>query len=315
MGVRLARGGGRCFLASMKPDGNRPRFGKPASAGAPVPSQPQNAAILKLLGDEDASTVKLVLQQLLADRRTARPRIEGLLREASGAAAGELRSALQQLRRSEALETLRARCARIETLAELEDFCWKLALARDPLADIEEARFQLDAWAAAVRSAVAPGASEMERLEALRDVLAEEVGLRGNAEQYYDRANSFLDRVIATRRGIPISLTAVYMLVGARADIVVEPIGMPGHFLARVGNSYLDPFHEGLVVDGEALRALLQKTGEPEADRALDVALPLHLMAQRMVVNLINIDAQDADAPEDSPWPLVLGWLRGMDRE
>ena len=268
------------------------------------------AAILKLLGDEDDSMVKLVLRQLLADQTTARPRIEGLLRQASGPAAGKLKNALSELRRRDAFEAIRPYCRRIETLAELEEFCWKLALCHDPEAPVAAAREQLDAWAEAVRAEVAPGASELEKLESLRLILADEAGLRGETENYYKPENSFLDRVVASRRGIPISLTAIYMLVGGRADILVEPVGMPGHFLARVGSRYLDPFHEGLIVDRQALLELVDRTGEAAAEAALRGPLPLRLMAQRMVLNLVNIYEQPGNDTEAVPWRQVLAWLR-----
>ena len=304
----------------MKPDGRRPKGRNLATSPRnPLSSSPavhpegqaaQAAAILKLLGDEDDSMVKLVLRQLLADQTTARPRIEGLLLQASGPAAGQLRTALSELRRRDAFAAIRPHCGPIETLAELENFCWHLALCHDPEAPVAAGRRQLDLWAEAVRDEVAPGASELEKLESLRLILADEAGLRGETENYYSPDNSFLDRVIASRRGIPISLTAIYMLVGGRAGIAVEPVGMPGHFLARVGSRYLDPFHEGLIVDRQALLELVDRTGEPEAEAALRGPLPLRAMAQRMVLNLVNIYEQTSDESEAAPWRQLLAWLR-----
>jgi len=316
----------------MKPGGRRiPDFHEtPLPASPPLPAHPApahgtNAAILKLLGDEDTSTVRLVMEQLLADPGTALPRIEGLLQEASasddtGPAAKELRRALRELRRGDRFVALRRRCARIETLEEFEAFCWEMALCADPDAPIGAARERLDAWAASVREELPSRESDLSRLEALRTVLAEEGGLRGNADDYYDPRNSFLDRVILSGRGIPISLTAVYLFVGSRAGIAVDPIGMPGHFLARIGNLYLDPFHEGLAVDGEALREMVKRSAAaanaPEearhALRALSHPMPLALMARRMVVNLVNIYEEREGAEEQATsarWRDVLRWI------
>ena len=46
-------------------------------------------------------------------------------------------------------------------------------------------------------------------------VLFEEVGLRGNTEDYYDPRNSFLNDVLERQIGIPISLSVVYLAVAA----------------------------------------------------------------------------------------------------
>ena len=309
----------------MKPVSRRIPDLTPAEPPAPA-GKGTNAAILKLLGDEDASMVHLVMEQLLADSKTALPRIEGLLQEASasdasGQAAKELRRALLSLRGQEHLEAMRLRCARITTLEEFEDFCWHVSLCADPGASIDAARSRLDAWAARVREELPPkakDASPLSRLEALRTVLAEEGGLRGDADDYYDPKNSFPDRVILSGRGIPISLTAVYMLVGLRAGIAVEPIGMPGHFLARIGSLYLDPFHEGLAVDGDALREMVKRSAAaanaPEearhALRALAHPMPLALMARRMIVNLVNIyEEKEDEAAATERWRQVLRWI------
>ncbi|HEY8967082.1 MAG TPA: transglutaminase-like domain-containing protein [Candidatus Methylacidiphilales bacterium] len=331
----------------MKPGDRRipdlPPVSAPQPAAEPAPAPGQNAAILKLLGDDDASMVRLVMEQLLADSRTALPRLETLLKEAdaadaSGRAAQELRRALRSLLGQKRLEALRKACARIGTPEEFETFCWNLALCADPsdpATAVETARARLDAWALRVReelplpgpaSQADPGeASALSRLEALRTVIAEEGGLRGNADDYYDPKNSFLDRVILSGRGIPISLTAVYLLVGVRAGIAVEPIGMPGHFLARIGSLYLDPFHEGLAVDGEALREMVKRSAAaadaPEearhALRALAHPMPLALMARRMVVNLVNIyEEREGEEEAAARWRTILGWIEaGLPRK
>lgn len=295
----------------MKPGGKRPTLGRDLSA---APSSPQDAAILKLLGDEDASVAKAVLHQLLSDRAAAKERLEKLLREASSVpgAARELGAALGALRREEAGKVLQAHCAAgLNSLSGLEDFCWKAALYHDPEAGprIAAAREQIVAWARAVHGQIAPGASDLEWAETLRLVLAEEGGLRGNAERYYDPANSFLDRVVATRRGIPISLSMVYMLVGAEAGVEVEPVGMPGHFLVRIGGHFIDPFHDGLNVGEEALRELLERSGGELSDAAWSAPVPWRLVAQRMAANLIHLYGEAGDEAARERWETVAGWL------
>jgi regulator of sirC expression with transglutaminase-like and TPR domain len=74
-----------------------------------------------------------------------------------------------------------------------------------------------------------------EEARVLRVVLGHEAGLSGNREDYYDPRNSFLHRVVESRRGLPILLSAIWMEVGRRSGILVSGIGLPGHFVVRVG--------------------------------------------------------------------------------
>ena len=62
-------------------------------------------------------------------------------------------------------------------------------------------------------------------------MLFEVFGLRGNAEDYYNPANSYLCDVLATRRGLPITLSLVYKLVAEGVGLEVHGVNAPGHFL------------------------------------------------------------------------------------
>ena len=82
----------------------------------------------------------------------------------------------------------------------------------------------------------------------LGEVLSRRHGLRGNAADYYAPENSYLDQVLASGRGIPISLCAVALLMERRLELPVHGVGTPGHFLGfygdvdlKIGN-FFDPF-------------------------------------------------------------------------
>jgi len=112
----------------------------------------------------------------------------------------------------------------------------------------------------ASRVASNPGAG----VEAFNDFLFEEKRFRGNQTQYYDPHNSFLHDVLDRRVGIPITLSIVYMEVGARAGLETQGIGMPGHFIVRAREagsleaSLIDPFN-GRVIDREDCQARLDE--------------------------------------------------------
>ncbi len=102
---------------------------------------------------------------------------------------------------------------------------------------------------------IAAGCEE-PTFDAVRAHLFGACGLRGNVHDYGDPENSFLDAVLERRVGIPISLAVVVVEVGRRAGVVIDPIGMPGHFLVRdaATGGYCDPFHGGALLDEEGCR-------------------------------------------------------------
>ena len=86
-------------------------------------------------------------------------------------------------------------------------------------------------------------------------------GLMGVPEvDYYQPFNSNLVYVLQEKKGIPISLACIYMLVGKRLGLRVEGCSYPGHFLARIYHEermYLvDCFNGGRFLDEAEVRSL-----------------------------------------------------------
>jgi len=110
-------------------------------------------------------------------------------------------------------------------------------------------RALLDGYAEAVRNRVADLDSPHRVLGTLNRLLFIQLGFRGNAADYYDPENSYINRVLDRRTGNPITLSAVYLSVCRRLDLPVSGIGMPGHFLCRFQDPeheiYVDPFNGG----------------------------------------------------------------------
>ncbi|HMQ29338.1 MAG TPA: transglutaminase-like domain-containing protein [Chloroflexaceae bacterium] len=110
------------------------------------------------------------------------------------------------------------------------------------------ARLDAMARAAAPRVAAArPG----ERGGALAAYLHGELGFRGDPGCYSapDPADSYLDRVLERRAGLPILLAVVYLEVGWRLGLPLQGVALPGHFIVRLadpeGDQLLDPFAGG----------------------------------------------------------------------
>ena len=68
----------------------------------------------------------------------------------------------------------------------------------------------------------------------------------GNVNDYYDPDNSYLNAVLRTRRGIPISLAVLWMELAQGLGLQARGVGFPGHFMLKVtlpkGQVVIDPF-------------------------------------------------------------------------
>jgi regulator of sirC expression with transglutaminase-like and TPR domain len=110
---------------------------------------------------------------------------------------------------------------------------------------------QLDAFAATVQAEVASD-DPLVRVAALNDYLFGRQGFAGDPRIYRfpDPANSYLDRVLERRTGLPILLSLVYLEVGWRLGLSLHGLALPGHFLVRLalpdGDRYIDPFGGGM---------------------------------------------------------------------
>ncbi len=137
--------------------------------------------------------------------------------------------------------------------------------------------------------------------QAVADHLFSTGHFAGNRTAYYDWRNSCLDRVIATRTGIPISLSVLMIEVGRRVGVELHGVGMPAHFLVRSAEDadvFFDPFDAGRRLDAAAARALFEHvTGGQVAwdDRYLDPT-PNRDIVIRMLNNLKGVFAGRADA-------------------
>lgn len=67
----------------------------------------------------------------------------------------------------------------------------------------------------------------------LNEVLFNQLRFRGNQNNYYDAENSYIDKVIEKRTGIPITLCIVYQTIAAKLGVKTWPVNFPGHFLLK----------------------------------------------------------------------------------
>jgi len=172
-----------------------------------------------------------------------------------------------------------------------------------PERDLDHYRSTLDDIAKRVVPAVERAHGGAERAHAISDYLFRSLGFTGNADDYYDPRNSFLCEVMDRRRGIPISLSVLYLEVARRVGVLAQGVNFPGHFLVRAATEdawlFLDPYSGGQEMSPSALETLLRKTTTPTAvlEPSVIAAASKRQILARMLVNLAGIYGRNGDLP------------------
>ncbi|HXA08639.1 MAG TPA: transglutaminase-like domain-containing protein [Chthoniobacterales bacterium] len=271
----------------------------------------QKDAIVRLLRDNDPATVTLLKAQLIDSGMEGAADLRDLLALDDAAVTAHVREVIEKIETDEAQDEMLLCAHLFPEHGDIEAAWWLLTLCFEPDAPIAKLRRRLDAWGRRLRMLVAKAGSARERLQALTTFLAEDLGFRGNAEEYYDPKNSLLSDVIETRLGIPISLAMLYVIVGRRANMQIDGINLPGHFIARYDRILFDPFHQGRILSRPDCEAILARQRLKTESSYFAPASP-RLVLMRMLANLLFIFER---AGEKQKHQLVMNWLKALDRD
>ena len=169
-----------------------------------------------------------------------------------------------------------------------------------PEIEIEHCLNQLDQLATYIAERLDDGDVAESRAQQFIQLFCEELGFQGNRQDYYHPDNSYLNRVLEDRRGLPIMLCLICVAVARRVsvahhiDLAIDGIGFPGHFMACLrdpdGDWLLDPFNGTVVAPNEAAAYLGTIFGlQPTLDENSLRGVTPEAWAQRILFNLRNI--------------------------
>jgi regulator of sirC expression with transglutaminase-like and TPR domain len=161
-----------------------------------------------------------------------------------------------------------------------------------PTLNIDTYLNRLDTLAEQVRSQLLKCKTLDEEVDTLSDYLFYQQDFRGNRDDYQDPQNSYLNRVLDRKKGIPITLSLIYVTIAQHLGIPAYGIGLPGHFIVGIFKKdreiLLDPFNAGLRLStADCARLVSEETGEKTAfnPKWLQAVSPETLLA-RMLTNL-----------------------------
>ncbi len=174
----------------------------------------------------------------------------------------------------------------------LEKACFLLASFAHPLQDVERGKDDLWNMENDLRERL-DGLSEADAIVAeVVEYIHGELRFDGARDDYYDAQNSFINCVLKRRRGIPISLSALYLILAERLGLPLRGVGMPGHFIVKYQSEeepiFLDPFDRGKRLSVGDCASIVREFGYHFDVRFLQETPPRRIV-ERMLNNLIGI--------------------------
>lgn len=119
------------------------------------------------------------------------------------------------------------------------------------------------------------GLTALEKLKVMNHLLFDVYDFKGNTTNYNSPDNSFINRVIEFKKGNPISLSIVYLILAKRLELPIYGVNLPRHFILAWGDDYqlgtnkdhdnheilfyINPFSGGSVFGKNDINAFLKE--------------------------------------------------------
>jgi regulator of sirC expression with transglutaminase-like and TPR domain len=245
-------------------------------------------SLITLLDDEDDSIYFTARERLLSYNESALGFIPFIESKVS-LADKRLSEVREILVRASFKEQLRKLKRNNEGEIDLEDGAFLFAKQRYNNLDVLPYTELLNSYASELKEKLTSVADETEILRRVISFFTEEKSFSGNSE-YYSEENHYINRVLDTKIGIPLTLSLVYLLVGERINLPLKGIGLPGHFIMRFSfgstHIYFDPYNSGKILTRSDCEEIVKNLGFNFTDEYLQPVSNKQIL-ERMLRNII----------------------------
>jgi regulator of sirC expression with transglutaminase-like and TPR domain len=144
----------------------------------------------------------------------------------------------------------------------------------------------------------------LEKVRILNKIFFGTHKFKGNSKNFLSPLNSFINTVLETRCGNPLSLCLIYSLVAQKMGMPVYGVNLPNHFILAymdennvrhdMGNNnthgvlfYINPFSKGSLFDENEIKDFLKSLNIPEQREFFEPCSNTQII-KRMITNLIS---------------------------
>jgi len=105
------------------------------------------------------------------------------------------------------------------------------------------------------------------KISMLNEYLFQKCGFTGDAEDYYNPKNNFLNQVLEKKSGIPLSLSIIYSEIAKHIGLELRIVGFPSHVIVKYNEEILlDPFNKGKLLKLDDLEQILDRSFDGQVD-------------------------------------------------
>jgi regulator of sirC expression with transglutaminase-like and TPR domain len=289
-------------------------------------------AMVRLLDDTDSEVVRMIEERLLLLGEDVLPYLEGHWEsEYSLAHQERLEHIIHKIHLASVGDALRGWLkAGYQDL--FEGICI-LAKYRYPSLDVQHLSNSIEEIRLSAWLEMHYDLTPLEKIRILNHIFYNVYRFEGAAADYYSPDNSYINKVLERRKGNPVSLAVIYIIVAQRLGIPVFGVNFPRQFiLAYVWDEkirstgleernrllsageikkvvfYIHPFHKGLVFTRQNIDEFVRQLHLQPEDHFYTPCNNVEIL-KRMLRNLINSYAKDSDAEKVHDLEELLGIL------
>ena len=255
--------------------------------------------MLSLLDDEDDSIYFQVRNSLLLLGESALPHLDDYLNTSNPVFNERVREAYDLILLDSVKDQFRSFRKRFPSDVDLEEGVFLIARLGYPQIDMRIYQDLLNFFASELQPRLDPVDAPEDIIQKIGKYFAVDKGFGGIEKDYYNPDSHYLTKVLETKKGVPIALSAIYLLVLRKLNIPVRGIGMPGHFIIRYdfGDQSIlaDPSNAGRILSIEDCKNYLSKMGYQYQKSYLEPVNNKSIL-ERMLRNLVLVYEKQSQA-------------------
>lgn len=219
-------------------------------------------ALVSLLGDSDAEVVSLVEQKIISLGDEIIPVLEQEWEQTFDALS---QKRIEDIIHTLQFETLKRKLGLWKESAEqdLLEGLWLVATYLYPDLEFSKIKDQIQQIYYETWLEFKPDAVPLDQIKIINSVIFNKLKFSPNTKNFHSIGNSMINVVLESKKGNPISLCAIYMLVAQRMKLPIYGVNLPNLFILtyKQGRNqfYINVFNKGLVFSKQDIDQYLDK--------------------------------------------------------
>ncbi len=173
---------------------------------------------------------------------------------------------------------------------DLLELLWLISTYQYPDLALEEIKTTIEQLYYNVWSQFKDDLAPMDQVKILNHVLFSQEKFSANTKNFHNPANSMINRVLESKKGNPLTLGSIYLLVAQRLDLPIYGVNLPNLFVltykVKDYQFYINAFNKGIIFTKEEINQYLDQLNITPSDIFYEPCDNLDI-AKRMLRNLM----------------------------